>query len=243
MCQPRELINSTYDDNPEPICPCILLLDVSDSMNNRHEGLRAIDQLNNSLGLLKDIILSDELASVRVQLAVVTFGGNGVEVIQNFTSVDKFEPSHLHAFGGTPLGAALYKALDMIREWKANYPANKPSYYKPWLVVFTDGDPNDQGWENAVKLVHQAEYERKGVNYFVFGVQPIRIDTLKQISPSKLSKERKQSMLLLEDHEAFREIFQWLGGALSVVSNSNADMQQVELPVLPQSTRVITVDL
>jgi len=227
-------------DNPEPRCPCVLLLDVSGSMNDAYDGYRAIDQLNNSIGSMKTIIENDTIASLRVDMAVITFGGDGAQVIQPFDSIHEFRPPQLTANGGTPFGAALRKAMEMIEGRRAEYKAaNLPRPYRPWLVVFTDGAPNDPGWEDAVKAAHQAEDNRRFV-YFVFGVQPISPNTLSQISP------KKKPLMLLENHAAFRSTFEWLGQAMSVVSNSTpptdgSDNANVQIAAPQQGIQYFTI--
>ena len=57
-----------FAENPEPRCPCVLLLDTSSSM----QGL-PIDALNQGLRTFKDELMKDPLASRRVEVAVVTF--------------------------------------------------------------------------------------------------------------------------------------------------------------------------
>jgi len=53
--------------NPEPRCPCLLLLDTSHSMQGR-----AISELNSGMVTFKDQLATDTLAMKRVEIAVVT---------------------------------------------------------------------------------------------------------------------------------------------------------------------------
>jgi uncharacterized protein YegL len=84
-----------FADNPEPRCPCVLLMDTSGSM----AGAR-IDALNEGLRTFRDDLLKDSLASRRIELALVAFS-SGVETVQNFVTVDQFEPPRLEAGGQT----------------------------------------------------------------------------------------------------------------------------------------------
>src|SRR5438046_7942748 len=76
-----------FADNPEPRCPCVLLLDTSRSM----AGPR-IEALNEGLQVFRQELLKDLLARQRVEIAIVTFGGTPeeVRVVQNFVTVDHF---------------------------------------------------------------------------------------------------------------------------------------------------------
>ena len=57
-----------FTNNPEPRCPCVLLLDVSWSM----EGAR-LQALQTAVGEFKKNICEDSLTSVRAEIAVVAF--------------------------------------------------------------------------------------------------------------------------------------------------------------------------
>jgi uncharacterized protein YegL len=64
------LDQAEFADNPEPRCPVVLLLDTSGSMQGD-----PIKELNEGLRAFSDALSSDRLASLRVEVAVVTFGG------------------------------------------------------------------------------------------------------------------------------------------------------------------------
>ena len=124
-----------FADNPEPRCPCVLLLDTSGSM-----GGAPIDALNQGLKAFQTDIAKDQLAAKRVEVAVVTFDSE-VKVVQDFVTADQFVPPTLTVQGLTHMGGGIHKALDLIQARKADYKKNGVAYYRPWIFLITDGAP------------------------------------------------------------------------------------------------------
>src|SRR5260221_3127817 len=116
-----------FAENPEPRCPCVLLLDTSGSMQGA-----PIAALNEGLRTFKSDLSQDPLASRRVEVAVVTFN-NDVQVAVDFTTADIFEVPALAAGGQTYMGTAINKALDLLQARKTQYRANGIAYYRPWV--------------------------------------------------------------------------------------------------------------
>ena len=114
-----------FAENPEPRCPCILLLDTSRSM----EG-EPIAALNAGVRTFRDELIRDPLASRRVEIAVISFDSD-VDIVQPFVTANHFEPPDLTASGFTSMGAAINRALDMIQARKLLYRANGIAYFRP----------------------------------------------------------------------------------------------------------------
>lgn len=193
---------NNFADNPEPRCPCILILDVSGSMSGK-----PIAELNDGLTTFKDELAADSLAMKRVEVAIVTFGPVNVEC--PFTGAATFQPPQLRSQGDTPMGAAIERALDMVRDRKNDYRANGISYYRPWVFLITDGGPTD-AWQVAADAVRAGE-DSKAFAFFAIGVKGANMDTLRQISV-------REPLSL--DGLKFRELFSWLSSSLRSVSQS-----------------------
>ena len=205
-----------FSENPEPRCPCVLLVDTSGSMQDE-----PINALNQGLKTFKDDLIKNPLTARRVEVALVTFDCD-VNVVQNFESADQFEPPTLTAQGLTHIGAGICTALDIIQARKAQYRANGVAYYRPWVFMITDGEPHGEP-DNIVEQVTQRLKEdeaNKRVAFFTVGVENANMKRLSQIAVRAPIKLKGLN---------FTEMFLWLSASMSAVSQSKVD-EQVMLP-------------
>jgi uncharacterized protein YegL len=205
-----------FADNPEPRCPCLLLLDTSGSMAGQ-----PIAELNAGLEAFSQELASDSLASKRVEVAIVTFGP--VTTVTEFESADSFTAPRLKTTGDTPMGAAIEKGLSMLRIRKDVYRQNGIEYYRPWVFLITDGAPTDT-WSRAAQEVRAGE-ETRQFQFFAVGVKGANFEILRQISV------REPLML---NGLRFRELFSWLSNSLGTVSHSQpTDQVNLTNPAAP----------
>lgn len=196
--------------NPEPRCPCVLLLDTSSSMSGS-----PIEELNAGLQVFKQNLCADDLTMLRVEVAVVTFGGI-VEIVQDFVTADQFHPPHLSVRGDTPMGSAINVALDHLDARKQNYQRSGLGYFRPWIFLITDGAPTDGDlWRTAAQRVRKEETAKK-VAFFAVGVEGADMNVLKQIS-------QRQPVSLQGLN--FQEMFVWLSNSLTKVSHSEPNAE------------------
>jgi uncharacterized protein YegL len=170
--QDDELFN-----NPTKRCPCLLVLDTSSSM----EG-KAIDELNRGVRQFVDALKRHEIASTSVELGIITFDSEVTDLI-DFTIVEQVQVPTLSADGMTAMGEAVGRAIQRLRDRRRQYADAGVSSYVPWLVLMTDGGPNDD-WEAPAQRLKTLGEQRKLI---VFGVgigDSCDFDTLGRFCPA-----------------------------------------------------------
>jgi uncharacterized protein YegL len=211
-----------FADNPEPRCPCVLLLDTSGSMKGER-----ITALNEGLQTFRDELAKDALASRRVEVAIVSFGGE-VRVVQDFVTVADFRPPVLEPSGLTPMGSAIDHALDLLDVRKGQYKTNGVTYYRPWVFLITDGSPEgepDTTMRKAAQRI-RAEEAAGRVAFFAVGVEGADLEELAELTtrpPLRLRGLR------------FVDLFVWLSRSTQQIAHSRVG-DQVALPPVDWGT-------
>jgi uncharacterized protein YegL len=194
------------DANPDPRVACVVLVDVSQSMQGE-----AIEALERGFAAFTGYLHNDAVAGKRVEVAVVTFG-TAATVLVPMQEARSVRPAPFTAAGTTNMAAGIHLAMDIIEDRKQAYKMAGLQYYRPWVLVLTDGKANLGGFDEAVGRLNAAETAR-GVTVFGVGVGP-RVD-YQQLE--RLSLQRGPAPL---DGLRFEALFEWLSASLSSVSNS-----------------------
>lgn len=209
-------------ENPSTRVPVCLVLDCSPSMSGdlrygsaiEQVNPRPIDALNNGLAEFYKEINADEVARYAADVAIVAFSGS-VEVVQDFQAIRDQTPPRVElemAHGGTSLGTAVSRALDLLELRKKDFKSAGVDYWQPWLVIMTDGRPTDETHVEAARKSSELANDRK-LTILPIGVgDGVDMDILASFSP-KRPPVRLQGL-------KFRELFQWLSRSISSMSQS-----------------------
>lgn len=195
--------------------PCVLLLDTSASMEG--EKMR---RLNAGFRAFRDDILRNPMAAQSVELCVISFGP--VQVQSEFALLREMAPLQLEADGVTPLKEALELAMLKVTERKQAYRDHGISYYRPWIFLLTDGEPTDQngyGSSSYRKLLQPLQLAAQERKFTLFTVG-VGVNNEGRQVLNALSQPFGGRCLDL-DNLKFEEMFLWLSGSLSRVSQSS----------------------
>ena len=172
-------MHDRLSDNPEPRYPYCLIVDSG--------GIKVV---NDALAQFKADISADPLASLRIEISLVSFN-HTVDYV-DFCSAQQFEPPELTAGGGTKISRAINTALDLLSRRKQEYRANGISYYRPIVVLLTDGQAEHDSPEELAEVQERliAEEDGRRIAFFAFGIEDAGLEALSRITPPHRPPQR-----------------------------------------------------
>jgi uncharacterized protein YegL len=215
---PTSLEHVEFAENPDPRCPCILLLDVSSSMQGD-----SIEALNEGLKAFQREVSGDTIAARRVEIAIITFGSEA-RTVQDFVTVDQFTAPELRASGQTHMGAGIETALNLLEQRKAAYRHSGVAYYRPWVFLITDGAPlgEPDAVVDAARQRLLAEQTANKLAFFAVGTESANFQKLQTFASPDRPPLRLKGV-------QFVELFEWLSRSQQAVAQSRPG-EQVALP-------------
>jgi uncharacterized protein YegL len=213
--------------NKDQKCPVVLLLDTSGSMT----GL-PIDELNKALIQIKEDILNDTMLSNRLELGIVAFDDDArVERPIDLISPDTDLPI-LNIGGVTNLVAGMNKAIELVTDRKNFYKSNGEQYYRPFIVLFTDGAPTNtpEEIEQLDQTIQKLSDEKRFI-FLPFGVDGADMQLLAKLAAQTADERLKNTgtAFAMKDVSKFTEVFQFVSASISGIMEKGGT-QAVQLP-------------
>lgn len=211
-----------YNEEPsnfEQKCLCVLVLDVSGSMSGN-----PINQLNEGLRRFQEELLKDEVTRDRLEVAIVIFGSD-VETIQGPELLTDFTMPTLKADGLTRMIDGIGEAIDIVDYRKQFYKDHGIPYYRPWIVMMTDGAPcpGGQDVDGMAMRINDAHNNKEFVFMPVGVGDEIDENVLKKLSTPMFPPMKMQAV-------KFCEFFTWLSNSMSTISNSEGGNVKLDDP-------------
>ena len=218
-----------------PICLC---LDVSGSMRHRVDAndIRSnfkIAELNRGIQEFYQELQNDEITRYTAEVAIVTFGGNEktgkfteVKTVRDFSRVEiQGSAPVLEAYGYTPIGEAVNQALDLLEKRKEQYKEYGNTYYRPWLVIMSDGRPEGHSESELIRAKQRVQQYYKEKKVVPISVSIGKVDSVAQ----KHLREIGGGCFLSMNNRKFLEFFRWLHKSVSSSVGNDVDVLLEEL--------------
>lgn len=212
----QETFPVAHPDRPQ--AACALLLDTSRSM--RGEKIRGLEA---GVKAYREYLAKDPLAKDTVETCVITFDDEA-RVLHPFSNVEQMPEIELHAKGWTAMGAAIDAALEQLEQRKNFYKEEGVDYYRPFLVLITDGGPTDmKGKQRLEEYVAKIQEGARGKKFYplFFGTKNADFEKLKALVGDT-------GAVAGIDGVRFEELFQWLSRSVSGLKDSKPG-DQVQL--------------
>lgn len=213
-----EIKNLTTEspENYQQKCCCALVLDVSGSMDGT-----PIIELNNGLQEFYRDIQTDSTTSDRLEVAVIEFSDT-IRTLINPSLASNFSMPTLTTKGTTKLVDGVREGINVVRARKDWYKKTGQPYYRPWIILITDGAPDSGQDVSGLAKEIRAGVSRKDFFFFAIGVQGADMNMLATISDPSMPAAKLQGL-------KFSSFFMWLSRSMTTVTNSK-DGDKVNLP-------------
>jgi len=162
-------------ENYEQKCCCALVLDVSKSM----EGI-PIKELNEGLEAFYKDIQTDSTTANRLEIAIVVFNNEVRTLVEPDLAANITIPK-LTASGGTKLVDGVKEGISIVKARKSWYKETGQPYYRPWVILMTDGDPDDMQDITSLSADIRKGMADKEFYFYAIGVQDA---DMKKIAPN-----------------------------------------------------------
>lgn len=145
------------DDNASRRLPIVFCLDVSPSMGwKKNRKYSSIELLNRSMNKFAREIKEDPSCRAAAEIAFVTFSTD-IEIDSPFIAArdlkeQKFSPVKE---GGTNLSGGIIASIKKIEKRAEELMDSETPFYAPFLVIITDGDPDDSDEESSASIAKQ----------------------------------------------------------------------------------------
>lgn len=217
------------EGQPPRRLPVYILADRSASMAGA-----PITAVNQGLQMLTADVYRDPRAVETAWISVISFGGDArVEV--PLTEAPAFKAPHLTASGGTPMGAALSLLNDALdRDLRAPSGAQHTGDYRPFIFIFTDGQPTDDWKAPATKLRQRSVAKTADIIAVGCGMG---VDTT-------MLGQLTETVMKMEDASegSFKKLFQWLSDSVKRASTPTvSEGEGKEPPFSPPPPGIIEI--
>lgn len=213
--------------------PIVLCLDISPSMSMN----RRIENLNEAIKMFYEELKKEPKVFNYAEVAVVTFSTN-IEENTEFETLDFLAGKRFSVVkeGGTNLSMAVLTSIKKIEDRLIELYRHKIDNYLPFLVLVTDGDPdqtdNKANLEKAIQSVQRhcetSHFPEKLIAPYIIGVG-------EQVTEKSLNRfaEKFTGRAIIIDGDAsyqrdlFKELFVFIGNSVKNSLKGTGDLKSL----------------
>lgn len=203
--------------------PVFILLDVSGSMNGEK-----IETVNVALKEMINRFKKIENPKGIIELCLITFGGNQVNIIKPLSKITDQDSYVLTATGNTPMGMAFEKVVGIIEDKDVV----SSRAYTPTIVLISDGNPTDynatgksveeiMSWD-ALSKIHSGTRSSKATKLAMGIGNDVDVNILKAFI-----NNNEIPVISAKDNNTISKFFEWVTMSVSVRSVSSNPNQAV----------------
>jgi uncharacterized protein YegL len=193
-------------------CCVALVLDTSGSMDGQ-----GISQLNQGIQAFFDEIRNDTAnLGQKLEIGVITFDTT-VERICEPKLAEFIDLPALAAQGSTRMVDGVREGINMVRQRKDWYKSTGQRYYRPWIIMITDGAPDDDQKGHLMALASEIQQgmEKKEFCFMAIGVDGAEVSVLQTISNSEIPPRMISGL-------KFAAFFKWLSSTIADVAKGQS---------------------
>ena len=154
-----------------------------------------------------------------MELSVITFNDE-VSVIQEPSLITNCTIPVLEAYGDTALVDAVNEAIGLVEARKKWYKETNQPYYRPWIILMTDGEPNEGQDISALAATIKSDTTHKRYEFLPIGVDNANMEVLQSIQGNIPAMKLNGTK--------FSSFFKWLSASMGTVVTADAG-QKIDL--------------
>ena len=172
--------------------------------------------MNRGVDDLYQTIADDEIARNRVEVALLSFSTEA-RVERDFSTVGERRKTSMRAGGATNMHLAVQQGCDLLEARKEQYRSGGVPYFRPIMVLFSDGLPTSPRgeMEQANQRLVDMESDNR-LTIFKVGVNADAVQAMLRVLPNPNSRFQPQQL----DNLRFSDFFVWLSRSVSAISRS-----------------------
>jgi len=229
--------------------PIVFCLDISPSMDSKDGSeYSRIQLLNIAIKAFLKEIKNDLKVRTSAEIALVAFSTN-IELDTPFESVSTIDMPYFTTVekGGTRMANAILRSIEKIESKKKDYENAEISYYVPFFVLVTDGNPNknDDAYqlEQAIAKVQKCCDSHIGASEiiipFIIGVgDNVEVSTL-----NRLAEQFTGTAIIIDSSAGeqdllFEQVFKFIGKSITGSIHLNDTPMNIINPIKENVTEL-----